>query len=180
MSRSVPTTNPFQSTPSVWRETSCYNRIMESTKHFNPLPPYGGRRAEKLWQQTAGKFQSTPSVWRETKEETFWQMVQAFQSTPSVWRETFRHHRLGRRRNISIHSLRMEGDDAILHKIADIALFQSTPSVWRETPLSSVSARISNVFQSTPSVWRETVFTSHSQTLPGISIHSLRMEGDVK
>ena len=178
LSRSVPTTNPFQSTPSVWRETSCYNRIMESTKHFNPLPPYGGRRAEKLWQQTAGKFQSTPSVWRETKEETFWQMVQAFQSTPSVWRETFRHHRLGRRRNISIHSLRMEGDDAILHKIADIALFQSTPSVWRETQYFRIVS--STIFISIHSLRMEGDSSrSGAGSRPSISIHSLRMEGDM-
>ena len=70
-------------------------------------------------------------------------------------------------------------------------IFQSTPSVWRETPyiwltrlqlrnfnpLPPYGGRLHNQlqstattrFQSTPSVWRER----------GISIHSLRMEGDI-
>ena len=34
-------------------------------------------------------------------------------------------------------------------------------------------------FQSTPSAWRETEFTLHGKEYEGISIHSLRMEGDV-
>ena len=33
----------FQSTPSVWRETSCHRSIQLTGKNFNPLPPYGGR-----------------------------------------------------------------------------------------------------------------------------------------
>ena len=33
-------------------------------------------------------------------------------------------------------------------------------------------------FQSTPSAWRETEFTLHGKEYEGISIHSLRMEGD--
>ena len=34
-------------------------------------------------------------------------------------------------------------------------------------------------FQSTPSAWRETEFTLHGKEYEGISIHSLRMEGDL-
>ena len=34
-------------------------------------------------------------------------------------------------------------------------------------------------FQSTPSAWRETSMTSDGEWIPKISIHSLRMEGDV-
>ena len=33
----------FQSTPSVWRETSYVRFSARRTGHFNPLPPYGGR-----------------------------------------------------------------------------------------------------------------------------------------
>ena len=80
--------------------------------------------------------------------------------------------------------------------------FQSTPSVWRETVLQVVGQSTGHhfnplppyggrhqsaqyhlhykLFQSTPSVWRE---TSRRRTFPDsqqrISIHSLRMEGDV-
>ena len=33
----------FQSTPSVWRETCVYKPLPDLARHFNPLPPYGGR-----------------------------------------------------------------------------------------------------------------------------------------
>ena len=62
--------------------------ISPHPKDFNPLPPYGGRPA----------YVGVPSS------------LLAFQSTPSVWRET---HLLGQFPDIldiSIHSLRMEGD----------------------------------------------------------------------
>ena len=77
-----------------------------------------------------------------------------FQSTPSVWRETI----------YIIHHLRT-------------VVFQSTPSVWRETR-SRLSAISQPIFQSTPSVWRETYNASEYDLMWGISIHSLRMEGD--
>ena len=60
------------------------------------------------------------------------------------------------RQSISIHSLRMEGDE-----------------------MSTVSEYVGEVFQSTPSAWRETkkhLFQGHELD---ISIHSLRMEGDL-
>ena len=102
--------------------------------------------------------------------------------------------------NISIHSLRVEGDNAA----AIVALaadnfnplppcggrprcclptawrhqFQSTPSVWRETPRCNTTHR-RKVFQSTPSVWRETLRESLCASVGAISIHSLRVEGDI-
>ena len=57
---------------------------------------------------------------------------------------------------ISIHSLRMEGDDA---GGIGIVLYPS--------------------FQSTPSAWRETNFHAPNRLIENISIHSLRMEGDL-
>ena len=78
-----------------------------------------------------------------------------FQSTPSVWRETI----------YIIHHLRT-------------VVFQSTPSVWRETR-SRLSAISQPIFQSTPSVWRETENSVDETGRQHISIHSLRMEGDI-
>ena len=124
-------------------------------------------------------FQSTPSAWRETRIFLRLSIMPAlFQSTPSAWRET-------------------------VGKLADLVCerFQSTPSAWRETFSHSISGA-TPVFQSTPSAWRETVCHSRSppdwnyfNPLPphggrpereisisvfvSISIHSLRMEGDV-
>ena len=57
---------------------------------------------------------------------------------------------------ISIHSLRMEGDQATIDGVHLCSTFQSTPSAWRETHL---------------------VF--FLQFCFCISIHSLRMEGDL-
>ena len=56
---------------------------------------------------------------------------------------------------ISIHSLRVEGDITIICYLAAEIVFQSTPSVWRET--GKESSQIDVQF---------------------ISIHSLRVEGD--
>ena len=55
-------------------------------------------------------FQSTPSVWRETSVFTDSVKIRIFQSTPSVWRETTVYARDGQWQHISIHSLRVEGD----------------------------------------------------------------------
>ena len=177
LSRSVPT--KFQSTPSAWRETlsqeivckSCVISIhslrMEGDpgcsperagkSNFNPLPPHGGRPVMYNDCYRKSVFQSTPSAWRETLVKLI-----------KFWSE-----------NISIHSLRMEGDHRTHAGINTPIAFQSTPSAWRETELhrhksavwiqnfnplpphggrlSAATTRISSpAFQSTPSAWRET------------------------
>ena len=168
----------FQSTPSVWRETPTarppsYNdaisihslRVEGDSRikivcvlemYFNPLPPCGGRLYV-----------------RDKKASTT---------------------------GISIHSLRVEGDPRTLEVIymlphfnplppcggRPIALpaagapnkFQSTPSVWRET-LMSLPLHFVLIFQSTPSVWRETRLVRSTCAAKPISIHSLRVEGDM-
>ena len=80
-------------------------------------------------------------------------------------------------RDISIHSLRVEGDLRFFVQALCNPAFQSTPSVWRETvPLSFFDSIL--VFQSTPSVWRETCWNHCLIDVLKISIHSLRVEGD--
>ena len=87
-------------------------------------------------------------------------------------------YRMLRIQNISIHSLRMEGDCVSQDLYSPRISFQSTPSAWRETrAFSSLSPPI-NSFQSTPSAWRETENSEKRCLLSRISIHSLRMEGD--
>ena len=58
------------------------------------------------------------------------------------------------------------------------APFQSTPSVWRETVYGWMINQL-KLFQSTPSVWRETGNHEIWYSPKTISIHSLRVEGDV-
>ena len=105
-------------------------------KHFNPLPPCGGRLMDCPPWKDDFIFQSTPSVWRETQRDAVRGGSGLFQSTPSVWRETPQAARhTAQKRWISIHSLRVEGDDARRYDGRQRLLFQSTPSVWRETAL---------------------------------------------
>ena len=78
--------------------------------HFNPLPPYGGRQLFASSDAAKRAFQSTPSVWRETGEKVSGN--EAFQiSIHSLRMEgDFLFVRIQRYLIISIHSLRMEGD----------------------------------------------------------------------
>ena len=57
--------------------------------------------------------------------------------------------------------------------------FQSTPSAWRETGAYPAHHPSGNTFQSTPSAWRETERSRSNLLAKIISIHSLRMEGDI-
>ena len=84
---------------------------LDGEKHFNPLPPCGGRLANKYQLDKLLKFQSTPSVWRETASADAILTDTGFQSTPSVWRETGTVRRGETILRISIHSLRVEGDN---------------------------------------------------------------------
>ena len=154
--QNLPIGATFQSTPSAWRETSSlsdwelkavisiHSLRMEgdsvvsdrstAPRHFNPLPPHGGRqeilnsienavrisihslRMEGDKQGSSCKVREErhfnplpPHGGRLQLANTIIQ-VTIFQSTPSAWRETrsfpCREHGF----RISIHSLRMEGD----------------------------------------------------------------------
>ena len=102
----------FQSTPSAWRETSLDVRNCLCV---------GFQSTPSAWRETAFvvvlpmvcAFQSTPSAWRETSPLADGAKHHpTFQSTPSAWRETPQEHLLVHNAEISIHSLRMEGDSA--------------------------------------------------------------------
>ena len=124
----------FQSTPSAWRETLTEHSFRSTFPDFNPLPPHGGRPA---------------------KTETIW-FTFGFQSTPSAWRETLTNWRIMGAGDISIHSLRMEGDVTLFYFYLCTSHFNPLP----------------------PHGGRRWLFSS-IHTLEKISIHSLRMEGDL-
>ena len=79
-------------------------------------------------------FQSTPSVWRETDCETL--------SCADCW-------------NISIHSLRVEGDAGGESIVATCVISIHSLRVEGDNP-SDQRRIFATIFQSTPSVWRET------------------------
>ena len=190
----------FQSTPSAWRETVCRRCRCRGIRNFNPLPPHGGRPIAKYRSHvltdisihslrmegdgirvkdtsTSTNFNPLPPHGGRLILSCVNMQVPKFQSTPSAWRETRQQKPPENSTIISIHSLRMEGDQSIRRSCWTIWTFQSTPSAWRET-LSSVPVYRLQGFQSTPSAWRET--KKHLKVLDvlHISIHSLRMEGD--
>ena len=152
-----------------WFRPECY---------FNPLPPHGGRPGKRSHKFVLRSFQSTPSAWRETTGTKNDGFMLVFQSTPSAWRETICAFTFNFSIFISIHSLRMEGDAAVLDSLGSLRyfnplpphggrpgqcvpklstmLFQSTPSAWRETKIPLYNYDVAKIFQSTPSAWRET------------------------
>ena len=169
----------FQSTPSVWRETSGATRLRTGGKNFNPLPPCGGRRSSRrnppIWIAI-----SIHSLRVEGDERTgiLTQLRRKFQSTPSVWRETPTARPPSYNDAISIHSLRVEGDFLTpstprLHRI-----FQSTPSVWRETYRCWIADDLRQDFNPLPPCGGRHGWTRTMTWYFRISIHSLRVEGD--
>ena len=101
-----------------------------------------------------------------------------FQSTPSAWRETIFGVPILSPSQISIHSLRMEGDSKLMTLQVKIFHFNPLPPHGgRLRKLQNLP--IGATFQSTPSAWRETSSLSDWELKAVISIHSLRMEGDI-
>ena len=79
--------------------------------------------------------------------------------------------------DISIHSLRMEGDTQTPHPLPQLLYFNPLPPYGgrRNAAVRQIGSLL---FQSTPSVWRETQPRKKDNNEKNISIHSLRMEGD--
>ena len=80
---------------------------------------------------------------------------------------------------ISIHSLRVEGDNLGKKTHDEIVEFQSTPSAWRETCDSQFPAPFCHISIHSLRVEGDNMLVSKG-FLPTISIHSLRVEGDSK
>ena len=123
--------------------------------HFNPLPPHGGRRSKSSIADLASYFNPLPPhggrryPCRKNKSGEHFNPL-----PPHGGRPHFAGFVIVTL-DISIHSLRMEGDKNGYPQKKHISSFQSTPSAWRET---GAMHRIERLYY--------------------ISIHSLRMEGD--
>ena len=167
----------FQSTPSAWREThlvkvSLYGRLISihslrmegdydtsrTTQHFfhfNPLPPHGGRQIPDAAGNTAGYFNPLPPHGGRRKSYRGQAERNHFNPLPPH----------GGRQTWNCYSEKGKK-------------FQSTPSAWRETGYAT-EVQPPEPFQSTPSAWRETRRRGAQRAGERISIHSLRMEGDL-
>ena len=123
--------------------------------YFNPLPPHGGRQAGQGKNCLQYYFNPLPPHGGRLTRCLCFSAVN-FISIHSLRMEGDDNvsDRLTSS-GISIHSLRMEGDLVLFHFLYLAFSFQSTPSAWRETEITEIREKL-EIFQSTPSAWRET------------------------
>ena len=129
---------------------------VQTTEYFNPLPPHGGRQTNHYSETLTSPFQSTPSAWRETSSD---------------WMSR-------RRPDISIHSLRMEGDVVSVAVSGKPLYFNPLPPHGGRQKTSRHPARESHFNPLPPHGGRRQVLAAVC-LFQDISIHSLRMEGDI-
>ena len=146
-------------------------------RHFNPLPPHGGRLCVVLVFPPDCTFQSTPSTRRETVQPILhWVRQVNLNPLPP------HGGRLLANRNLvafyHFNPLPPHGGRQyqIMFRYRQL-LFQSTPSTRRETKSGTPLDQFI-IFQSTPSTRRETFSTYPYCVIVEISIHSLHTEGD--
>ncbi len=148
----------FQSTPSAWRETNYKWCIFHEYRHFNPLPPHGGRPQVRLF--------------------TF-RMILYFNPLPPHGGRPWSQSLV--RKRMHFNPLPPHGGRPFALPAASTnSLFQSTPSAWRETLPVSVSACWTTHFNPLPPHGGRPYYTRRTGRQCNISIHSLRMEGDSK
>ena len=147
----------FQSKPSVGRATTTGMKQQQKMSHFNPRPPWGGRRVgEKVVVWVPRLFQSTPSVGRATE----WQLSREFELGNFNPRPPWG----GRREVVAWQSRR-------------ISDFNPRPP-WGGRRMKTGTNWATLKFQSTPSVGRATTRRENREAEEQISIHALRGEGD--
>ena len=192
---------PFQSTPSAWRETFTFPADVPGDEDFNPLPPHGGRPTRWSKRKVCRYFNPLPPHGgRPIQAARIRKSLPNFNPLPPHGGRLHAQNQTDRILHFNPlppHGGRRPGNGLIRRD----RTFQSTPSAWRETlktedvfdmpahfnPLPPHGGRhyqccmadLSKLFQSTPSAWRETSLFSKHFTNVHISIHSLRMEGDV-
>ena len=128
---------------------------LRQSAHFYPRPPGGGRRQMLEQHRRRQQFLSTPSGWRATASlSRYTHESKRFLSTPSGWRATIVGRQIKKARTISIHALRVEGDNAV-------------PDAFHQRKISIHALRVEGDINSTQKQLRDV-----------ISIHALRVEGD--
>ena len=130
-------------------------RTQSTPRHFNPLPPHGGRPYLRKLLASLTDFNPLPPHGGRPYRRIQHCQQMNFNPLPPhggrrIQQAGFSHHPA-----ISIHSLRMEGDHVTVTVSSPSAQFQSTPSAWRET-YDRDQLEDMDKFQSTPSAWRET------------------------
>ena len=171
-----------------------------SLRHFNPLPPHGGRQMFYPIPCLIMVFQSTPSAWRETLLPILSHLLKMYFNPlpPHGGRPvngTAGNHRLyfnplpphGGRPvhldiyrfvvDISIHSLRMEGDCIPISRILQTCHFNPLPPHGGRRRILS-GGNVMSHFNPLPPHGGRLQRADKLREVYRISIHSLRMEGD--
>ena len=134
----------FLSTPSARRATACSKLSKNPKSDFYPRPPRGGRRQPGAPRPRAKKFLSTPSARRAT-----YCMVLDL-----------------RRRFISIHALREEGDLDAAAVLCFDSTFLSTPSARRATAKTETKSLFSNKLYNILHEFRRALIYNGSKSYP--------------
>ena len=174
----------------MWRETEEIKQIKEANHDFNPLPPCGGRREHPPQKHARGAdFNPLPPCGGRPPSLKPYSHILDFNPLPPCGGR--RLHRLQQLLacQISIHSLRVEGDTVRRGQRVASRNFNPLPpcggrrrtrreqiehgtisihSLRVEGDLRAiVLSKLHSEFQSTPSVWRETIaITVLSAILP--------------
>ena len=190
----------FQSTPSVWRETQVLN-FFQGAKRFQSTP--------SVWRETrlciSYNWIFCISIHSLRMEgDRSWNFRTplrfSFQSTPSVWRETLTTAGVLTWQQISIHSLRMEGDWirisesscsvyfnplppyggrlSLRTRLYKLPYFNPLPPYGGRRNLDTGQASIDHFNPLPPYGGRRADYAEYFEWMD-ISIHSLRMEGDL-
>ena len=116
----------FQSTPSVWRETAGRARRRAGESHFNPLPPCGGRQDKWARGALLNNFNPLPPCGGRHDQSAGANRHRHFNPLPPCGG---RHGRQSRTYNhpISIHSLRVEGDQILFKRQFNSFYFNPLP-----------------------------------------------------
>mgnify|MGYP006913609227 CR=1 FL=1 len=190
----------FLSTPSARRATAYDLTMTYPIVDFYPRPPRGGRRAAVRqqprgdaisihalreegdleldpWCEALETFLSTPSARRATCRPLGLSVRQEFLSTPSARRATARIRAAKRRRMISIHALREEGDAKTKHSSERWRNFYPRPPRGGRRPCGCSISTTTDFYPRPPRGGR---LYPHGRCHPDddISIHALREEGD--
>ena len=100
----------FQSTPSVGRATTTGMKQQQKMSHFNPRPPWGGRRISPGRQAGRGHFNPRPPWGGRPKRRRFADPAKNFNPRPPWGGRPSTASKNKRVHKISIHALRGEGD----------------------------------------------------------------------
>ena len=155
--------------------------VYDAVRHFYPRPP-GGGRPEALNPTSFPSiyfYPRPPGGGRLRNQRSHQCKRRDFYPRPPGGGRPMKSTKRGGRRMISIHALRVEGDGSTALPISKkLYFYPRPPGGGRRAPFFALCSICR--FLSTPSGWRATTPKSRcSSSLRKISIHALRVEGDL-